>query len=182
MKTLVIHPKDSTTDFLKTCYAGLLKDTEVVTKDKTKQEISDLIESHERLIMMGHGSPNGLFSVRQFPLDGNYIIDYSLLGLLELKKDNVYIWCNADCFVKLHQLKGFFTGMFISEEQEAWYCGFSGIGQEAVDESNSEFCRIMAKYISESGKVIYENVKKEYALLAKTNPIAKFNLERLYCN
>ena len=182
MKILIIHPEDRTTDFLKTCYAGSIENKVVVNKAKTRHQISELIESHDRLIMMGHGSQHGLFAVSQFPVNGNYIIDETMIDLLGAKKENVYIWCNADSFVRRHHLKGFFTGMFISEEAEACYCGLPQINQDAVDESNYEFCRILAKYIQEPGKDIYTNIKREYGATAEKNPIAKYNHHRLYFN
>jgi hypothetical protein len=136
-------------------------------------------------MMMGHGSPNGLFAVGQFK-DVNafsgYVIDQSMVELLEQKDDSVFIWCNADRFVDHHNLKGFYSGMFISEVGEANYCGLPGMDQETVDESNYGFVNIISKYITEDKKNIYDNVLNEYGIIAKDNPVALYNYNRLYIN
>lgn len=179
MKTLIIHPLDSSTSFLDIVY-NPIKDKTVITGGLTKKELGDLIESHDRVMMMGHGSPGGLFSVGQFKDTRGFIIDQSMVHLLKKKKDNVFIWCNADKFVEYYKLKGFYSGMFISEVGEASYCGLPGTPQDVVDESNYGFCNIISKYINQATDVIYENVKKEYGLIAEENSVAYYNNLRLY--
>ena len=63
-KTLIIHPDDRSTDFLKPIYASIEKAT-IITGGKSKNEVVELIEQHDRTIILGHGSPNGLFAMRQ---------------------------------------------------------------------------------------------------------------------
>lgn len=179
MKTLIIHPQDASTSFLDIVY-GPIENKTVVTGGIRKQEVNDLIKSHDRVMMMGHGSPFGLFSVGQFKNTGGYIIDHTTVPLLETKTDNVFIWCNADRFVNEHELKGFYSGMFISEVGEAIYCGLPGTKQDVVDESNYGFCNIISKYINQDTNVIYENVKKEYGVIAEENSVAFYNNLRLY--
>jgi hypothetical protein len=182
-KTLIIHPKDESTFFLDIVYNPIPNKT-VITGGVTKDELVELIKTHDRVMMMGHGSPYGLFSIGQFTNTnyGNYIIDHTLVSYLNEKDDNVFIWCNADQFVNRHGLKGFFSGMFISEVSEAGYCKVYGTDQEIVDESNYGFCNIVAKHINETKEVIYENVMKEYGLIAENNPVAFYNHNRLYLN
>jgi hypothetical protein len=103
-----------------------------------------------------------------------------MIWLLSQKKDNVYIWCNADQFVKRHELGGFYSGMFISEVGEASYCGLPGTSQDIVDESNFSFCHILSEYINENKNVIYDNVRMKYGLIAENNPVALYNHKRLY--
>jgi hypothetical protein len=103
-----------------------------------------------------------------------------MIPYLKQKENNVYIWCNADKFVDVFGLKGFYSGMFISEVGESNYCGLPGMSQEIVDESNYGFCNIIAKHINEDKELIHENVKKEYGLIAETNPVAFYNNNRLY--
>lgn len=64
MKTLVIHPKDKTTDFLKPIYHG--RDWTVITGNCTKEEVAKAIDEHDHIIMMGHGTPQGLLAMNQF--------------------------------------------------------------------------------------------------------------------
>jgi hypothetical protein len=179
MKTLIVHPKDDSTTFLDIVYAPIENKT-VVTGGISKTELIKLIEEHDRVMMMGHGSPGGLFNIGRFTGSGAYVIDSTIVPYLIEKKDNVFIWCNADRFVDFWGLEGFYSGMFISETGEATYCGLPGTKQEVVDESNYGFCNIIAKYINEKTDVIYENVKKEYGVIAESNPVALYNHNRLY--
>lgn len=64
MKTLVIHPKDKTTDFLKPIYYG--RGFTVITGGMTKADVAKEIDAHDHIIMMGHGTPQGLLSMNQF--------------------------------------------------------------------------------------------------------------------
>ena len=68
-----------------------------------------MVNDHDRIVMMGHGYPHGLFY--------SYI-DSKLVYLLK-EKECVCIWCNSDQFVNRYKFTGFFTGMFISEVREA---------------------------------------------------------------
>ena len=179
MKTLIIHPADHSTSFLDIVYESV-QDKTLITGGVSKGDLIRLIDEHDRVMMMGHGSPGGLFAVGQFKNVGAYIIDQSMVPYLKQKQNNVYIWCNADKFVDIFGLKGFYSGMFISEVGEATYCGLPGMSQEIVDESNYGFCNIIAKYINEDKELIHENVKKEYGLIAESNPVALYNNNRLY--
>lgn len=179
MKTLIIHPKDSSTSFLDIIYKNIPEKT-VITGGVSKSDIKRLINEHDRIMMMGHGSPHGLFSVGQFTNCYNYIIDYTMVEHLKDKTDNIYIWCHADQFVNEYELRGFYSGMFISEVSEAKYCGLIRISQDIVDESNYKFCNFVSKYINEDKSVLYDNVKKEYGLLAEENSVAFYNNKRLF--
>ena len=182
MKTLIIHPSDPSTSFLDVVYESIPNKT-VITGGITKDEVRKLIEEHDRVMMMGHGSPGGLFAVGQFRdyrSYCSYIIDNTMVPLLSEKDNSVFIWCNADKFVDGFRLKGFYSGMFISEVGEANYCGLPGTPQEVVDESNYGFVNIIAKHINEDTEVIYDNVRNEYGLIAEENPVALYNHKRLY--
>lgn len=110
MKTLVIHPKDSTTDFLSEIYSD--KNWTVINTFISNSELIDQIKSHDRIVMLGHGNEYGLFGFNRF------IIDSTFVSVLRNKKC-VYIWCNADIFVEKYGLNGFYTGMIISEYEES---------------------------------------------------------------
>jgi hypothetical protein len=194
MKTLIIHPQDSSTSFLDIVYAPIENKT-VITGGISKSEVQQLIREHDRVMMMGHGSPGGLFNIHHnsFTNCGNgYIIDQQMVPLLNEKDNSVFIWCNADKFVDMFKLKGFYSGMFISEVGEANYCSkdfpinsneyikLRTTTQEEVDESNYGFVNIIAKYINDDKELIHENVKKEYGLIAENNSVALYNNNRLY--
>ena len=181
MKTLVIHPQDDSTFFLDIVYRNI-EDLTLITGGVSKSELREEIERHDRIMMMGHGSPGGLFSVGQFNTNNGYIIDSSFVDLLSEKKDSVFIWCNADQFVERYDLKGFYTGMFISEVGEAYYCGLPGTEQPEVDESNYSFVEIMGECINYPSNLIHFIAKERYGTLIEHNPVAKYNHERLYVN
>jgi hypothetical protein len=146
MKTLVIHPDDRSTDFLCPIYKPV-KNKTVFRGGVTKDQLKKYIRDHDRILLLGHGSPDGLFSVGQFNTEDAYIIDESMVESLR-GKTNVYIWCFASEFVKKHSLKGFSTGMFISEVGEAlcydfWY--LMDDLEHLIDESNFEFSQIVSK-------------------------------------
>ena len=160
-------------------YAPLLN-KKVITGGITRTEIRKLIKSHDRIIMMGHGNGSGLMSVGQFPEDEYSIIDYSMVGELREKENSIYIWCDADFFLWLHNLNGLCCGMFLSELEECHRYGFKDCNQNLITESNNVFASIMSRHINEPNDELYRNLVFEYGLLAKRNPIAKFNHERLY--
>jgi hypothetical protein len=183
MKTLVIHPKDRSTDFLTPIYENIPDKTVITGEYPAKMditELNELIKTHDRVIMMGHGCPDGLFSIGLFKNAKGLVINNQTTELLMEKKDNVYIWCNADRFVKPRNLKGFYSGMFISEVGEAWACNVKLENRGWVRESNNKFAEILSKYVNEDSETIKEKVTEEYGLLGETNLVARYNNERLF--
>ncbi len=177
---LVIHPNDSSTDFLCQIYHNI-SDALILRGGSTKQQVSKLITEYERIIMLGHGSPYGLFTIGQFKSNNGYIIDHSMVELLR-SKECISIWCNADKFMKYHKLNGFYSGMFIREVGEANYCGLPNIPQDTVDQSNNYFAQLLGEVINEPLDVINNYVIENYGLLVENNPVAFYNHQRLYLN
>lgn len=179
MKTLIIHPDDRSTDFLKIIYEGMKDITVLTGNGMNQQDIKNLIPEYDRVMIMGHGSPYGLLTAGGFVGKGGHIIDYSFVNLLKDNPNNVYIWCNADVFINRFNLLGFHSGMFISEVAEAAYFNIN-TDQKTVDESNIEFCKIVKKYRTQPTMKLYRGVKKHYGKLAETNEIADYNNNRIY--
>lgn len=168
MKTLVIHPDDRSTDFLKQIYEG--RDFTVITEHKgpnlLREDFVKQVEAHDRIIMMGHGYPGGLFMSH---------INPELVSLLR-EKDCVCIWCNADQFVNRYGLKGFYTGMFISEVSEARWFEIE-TDQANVDISNQLFTRLVTENIDlENPQPI---IKENYV---GDCDVIRYNNDRLYYN
>lgn len=185
MKTLVIHPDDRSTDFLKPVYENIVDKT-VVATFKDVGEVCKLIDSHDRVLMMGHGSPFGLFSM-DMTARHPYIIHsaQSIIEALNRKDYNVFIWCYASDFIFNNNLKGFSTGMFISEVGEAITCGIkpnSKIRQQVAN-SNNLFSEIAGRYLIDSETKnpieLFQKVSAEYSTIVDENPVAKYNLQRL---
>lgn len=179
MKALVIHPEDETTTFLKPIYATL-KNKTVITSNTTKTELRKLIDCHDQVIMLGHGSPWGLFSMGQFPGTDPYIIDDTMVSSLKCKTNSISIWCNADRFINRYGLSGLNSGMFISEFEEGLLYDIWDADDVWIKESNYQFSSIISKYINDPIDVMYANLLKGYGRLTHTNPIARFNHDRIF--
>lgn len=177
MITLVIHPDDRSTDFLKPIYKNV-KNLLLVTKQATHKDIISLIETSGRVIMLGHGSPSGLFGIN---FGRDFVIDHTCVKALSKKKDNaMYVWCNADKFVERHNLSGMYSGMFISEVAEANYCGLKNISQEQVNSSNNYFAEICSNLINEPLGMAYSKIKSNYEHYSQNNLVAHYNSRRFY--
>jgi hypothetical protein len=172
MRTLVIHPTDYSTDFLCKIYEG--RDWTVVRDKPSKKTLKEAIKQHDRIIMLGHGCEKGLFN-------SNYdtVIDSNYVYLLR-EKTCVGIWCNADVFFKKYKLKGLFTGMMISENDEAYMFNVHHVYGD-IDQSNFHFSRVMSDNIKNSGDGVYhlDKIKVEYGNLTE-NQIVTFNKERIF--
>jgi len=173
-RTLVIHPADPTTDFLSVIYEDQ-KDWSIIT-DRTisKRKLIDAIQAHDKIIMLGHGTDQGLL---RHPQQFHLIIDSTFVYLLR-KKECVCIWCNADVFVMKYDIKGFHTGMIISEYEEAIMFCVKASDVE-IDMSNKLFANSIRDSINE--KHILKEVKNKYKIL-NTNPVVAFNLNHIYNN
>jgi hypothetical protein len=73
-------------------------------------------------------------------IDSNYVY-------LLRDKIGVYIWCNANVFVERNGLKGFYTGMIISEYEEALYECVNTTYHE-IEESNVLFSNTIEESIN----------------------------------
>lgn len=175
MQTLIIHPQDKTTYFLKAVYSKLVSYTLIISG--SKNDVNRAILKHDRIFMLGHGTPYGLCSVGQF--EDEYVVDESTVKLLRNKKC-IFIWCNADKFVAKHDLNGLFSGMFVSEVVEARLVGLPQVTQEVVDESNNFFAKVLGEGIERGFYHAYHKMMNMYKLLSVNNSVAKYNVERLY--
>ena len=166
--TLIIHPDDPTTDFLSAIYEG--KGWDVINDPFVGPDIvEELIDTHDKIVCLGHGSPAGLFGGYGF------LIHDDLVPLLK-NKEMVSIWCYASEFMDKHGLQGVYSGMFISETGEAYMNGITNADQKMVDASNNLFSSVLGKYIDSEN--VLELVKKEY--VKDDDPIVSFNRARLY--
>ena len=179
--TLIIHTEDSSTDFLCDVYASIPESSRTVVRGGvSKSDLYDLIRSHDRVMMMGHGMGDGLLSLGLFEDAGLFIIDASAVELLREKTDSVFIWCYANEFVMRHGLHGFFTGMFISEVAEAVYhCGLAPPSQAEVDLSNRVFSEGLSEFIEQDTDSIHEGIMRVYGSLVPSSPVAAYNHVRL---
>lgn len=90
-----------------------------------------------------------------------YIIDANNVELL-YDREVIGIWCYASEFAVKHNLRGFFTYMFVSNPMEASCLNFKGHTTEEVDEQNIHFCRQINNFINEGVEPIDFIEKLEY--------------------
>ena len=167
MKTLVIHSQDPTTDFLSAIYSD--KDWTIINSNVSKKLLKESIKSHDKIVMLGHGSENGLIGFDHF------IIDSTFVYLLR-EKECVCIWCNADGFVNKYELKGFYTGMIVSDSIEAnIYC--ISANDSEIKSSNLLFADSIKKSIDNSDML--SSVKGLYKS-GVINEVIMFNKNNLY--
>ena len=179
MKTLVIHPEDRSTDFLRPIYTNIKRKT-VLSKNVSRDKLLAAVRSHDVIIMLGHGSPNGLFNVSGIG-KGIMVVGESLVEELR-GKQLIAIWCNSDKFIERHRLPALYSGMFISEVSEARYCNVQG-DQAMVDESNNTFAALLGNMLGEVPtdlRTVHSLVGESYEELGEVNAVAKYNSDRFF--
>lgn len=181
--TLVIHCLDNTTNMLSQIYEGrnwdVLRDGNI-----DKEELHQLLESHDKIICLGHGTPGGLINVQ----GGGYIIGDEEAKYLKGKK-LFMIWCHASSYAIRHGLHGFITGNMPSDAWEARSVGFN-VAQKYMDDNITFWSKCCAKYVNQALNGNPEgaaaNIRKEYLAVYgdeyKWNDqeigITKYNAER----
>jgi hypothetical protein len=177
LKTLVVHPDDRSTDFLKAIYAGIPNCT--VMTSGTIWEVDLAIQAADQVILLGHGTKRGLLALDKFK-GGMYCIDHQSAPLLHGKKV-IGIWCYCSDYMKEHGIENCFaTNMFISEVLEANYCGLPGHSKEQIDLQCKYFCDLVGAVIDRPVKKIYDFVSEEFAEAALGCKIADYNCKGLY--
>jgi hypothetical protein len=174
MKTLVIHPKDQTTDMLSLIYEG--RDFTLIDDPETsKDKIRRAIECHDRIIMLGHGIPQGLINpkfmiTRRF--EDLLFIDDSFAYLLGTK-ETISVWCYSDEYFRRHRLSGFHTGMIISEVKEARFVlGYSPLTAKELDKNMHHFARVIGECIDMPSQEMKKYILANYV---GDDEITRFN-------
>lgn len=166
-RTLVIHPSDRSTDFLKLIYQD--KDYDVISerKDLTKPKLLKAIKEHDKIIMLGHGTPYGLIFT---PIDNSF-------GDLLRTKETITIWCNSDMYAIRNNLKGFHTGMIISEVSEAQYVlGETPLNAKETLENMELFSKVVGECIERTPREMQEHILKYYV---GNDKVTQFNRSRV---
>jgi len=164
---LVIHPQDPSTSFLSTIYDG--RGWNVITQTLPAEELQRAIEKHDRIVMLGHGTPDGLLNPR-----GGFLIDTEFGELLKYKTC-VSIWCHAVYYTIAHRIGGLCTGMIVSEESESIVFNLP-TEQNLIDESNEMFASAVRKHIFTTNPA--EKIRKDYN--SDTNPIIQYNRRNIF--
>lgn len=178
---LVIHPTDRTTAFLSTIYNG--NDNYILlTQDNSPEEVRRAIHhlpKSEPLLLLGHGSGDGLFS-RQVDTGAfdRIIVGHKHAFYLRGRSNIVGIWCNADQFARKEGLHGLFTGMIISEMSEALEYGITVTEEELLRENEVFAQRIAALY--NGGTPLWKVPDELKTLVDRWTPLTEFNYNNIF--
>ena len=176
--TLVIHCADNSTDMLSQIYKGkgwdVLRDGDI-----DKDELHQLLQSHDRIVCLGHGTGGGLINVQ----GGGTVIGASEAPYLKDKKLFI-IWCNADKYFETHNIgKGqFITGNMPSEVWECRAAGCGEISKELMLENITYWSKLCADVVERAlngdaqGAVNY--IRDKYIEKYGDHPVTIYNAER----
>lgn len=146
----VIHANDPTTKVLSLLYEGRDDVSARMTEANTKGAIRRALRSDDTIMMLGHGNNYGLFSTPS--RKGKYerlLIDGSFVEFLR-NKTCIGIWCYANEFAVKYGLRGLFSGMIVSELQEAVENKISATKEE-IDVEIEKFARRLRECIEMVG-------------------------------
>lgn len=179
---LVIHPKDKTTAML----AALCEGEQVRLLDQTfsKAEINHHLHHtsrSERIMLLGHGSDKGLFSRdndEQDLFDRLLVYHPHAYFLRKHGSNIVALWCNADLFARKEGLHGLFSGMIISELNEALAYEVPTT-QNELNEENVKLARRLRTLLDES--IPLNDIPQRMFELNDTHtPLTDFNYSHFY--
>ena len=171
MKTLVIHPYDETTNDLCLVYKDH-PEWSIIRYFPGQKVLHKLIQAHDRIIILSHGDETGMGDLKT----QTYWLDCNSVQWLK-GKEVVGIWCYASDFFEKYKLKGFATGMFISEIDEA-YLNCVTCTEKDIRKSNRLFSFLLKDYYNKYDSIIeyYNSDVASNSVLNKTiNPVIEFN-------
>ena len=176
---LIIHPSDPTTDFLRTIYEGR-EDVRLLTGGESRKELGSILfhlRPGERVMLLGHGSPEGLFRLEK---DGEYRLYVGHSMAYALRKHPVIgIWCHAGLFARKEHLHGLFSGMIVSEMNEAQDYDIA-CSQEDLDRENANLAERLRALFDQD--VPFQEIPSRLAAMdsARTQ-LTTFNYNNFYC-
>ena len=134
----VIHATDPTSQVLSLLYQQREDMKTLITERNSSSDVQRAIRADDTMMMLGHGNEYGLFSKPD--KNGIYrrflITDRHVQFLRE--KTCIGIWCHANKFAEKYGLHGLFSGMIISELQEAVDLGVPATKDE-IDREMEKF-------------------------------------------
>ena len=173
----ILHANDPTTQFLSLLYERREDVTCHITEASTNVQVLLSIREADTIMMLGHGNEYGLFSKpnKNGKYDRFLITDRHVEFLPG--KTCIGIWCYADLFAKRYGLRGLFTGMIVSELQEAVDLNIPTTNEE-IDRENVKFALRLRYCIDEYS--LEEVPARIQALNDMQSELTKFNYGNLY--
>ena len=116
---IVVHANDPTTRVLRLLYEQREDVKMCITEKSTNGAVRRALKADDAIMMLGHGNEYGLFSKpnRRGVIERR-MVDHRHVMFLR-GKTCIGIWCFANKFANKYKLHGLFSGMIISELQEA---------------------------------------------------------------
>lgn len=179
---LVIHPKDKTTAMLSALYEG--QEHTLVDQSFSKSEISHILNhtpARERIMLLGHGSDKGLFSRTDDNINtfDRLLVYHQHAYYLRKHGCNIMgIWCHANIFAEAERLHGLFTGMIVTEMDEAQMYGIE-TSQEELDRENIKFAARLRGLLDE-GVALYDIPSRMPELDDCHSPLTEFNYHNFH--
>lgn len=171
--TIVFHLDDASTVMLKQIYEG--KGFDVVTRGLNTPTTAALMDAHERIICLGHGTGHGLIG-----MFGTEVREH-------FKDKKIFtIWCNAD---KYFNDGGVGQGAFITGNMpsEVWECRAAGCGNisaELMLENITYWSKLCADKVEDclAGNVreSVNYIRREYIKKYGDHPVTHYNSVRTF--
>ena len=173
----IIHANDPTAQVLSQLYEQRKDITAHITEMSTNGAVQRAIREDDVIMMLGHGNEYGLFSKPD--KKGDYrrflITDRHVQFLRD--KTCIGIWCYANKFAEKYKLHGLFSGMIISELQEAIDMGVPATKDE-INREMEKFTICLKDCIETYG--LEQTPLRMKELDDVQSPLTKFNYGNLY--
>ena len=174
---VVIHANDPTTKVLSQLYKSRNDVTTHISEANTNVEVLNALRSDTSILMLGHGNQYGLFSKpNKKGVYERFLITDRHVQFLR-GKVCIGIWCYANLFAERYGLHGLFSGMIISEVQEAKENDIVATKEEIDYEMDLFTMRL--KYCIENYKLI-DIPKRMLELDVIRSPLTQFNYSHLH--
>lgn len=174
---IVIHASDPTTGFLSLLYEQREDVSVRITEADTNSAVQRAIRGDDSIMMLGHGTEFGLFSAP----DNRGILNRMLIDDRHVQflrgKTCIGIWCHANKFAEKYCLHGLFSGMIISELQEADDCSIT-TNKEEIDREMVKFTQRLKDCIERYG--LKETPVRMRELDDVHSELTTFNYNNLY--
>ena len=173
----IIHANDPTTRFLSLLYEQREDTSAHVTEKSTNGDVVRAIRGDDAIMMLGHGNEYGLFSIPD--RNGQYerlLVNSTHVQFLR-NKTCIGIWCHANLFAEQYGLHGLFSGMIITELQEARDLNITTT-QEEVERERLKFAARLHDRINHYG--IKETPIRMKELDDVDSELTRFNYDNLY--
>lgn len=180
---LIIHPKDRTTAMLTALYSEMpdVRMLDCTQSSKAVMQALHHTPHSERIMLLGHGSDKGLFWREDDTKEGfdRIMVGHAHAYHLRRHGSNVVaVFCNADLYAKAEGLHGLFTGMIISEMNEAKLYGIE-TSQEELGRENPLFASRLRELLDQ--RIPLSDIPKRMKEMDTAHtPLTKFNYSNIH--